>query len=77
MNRRVAVSGASGLIGSALCSELRKRGDTVLRLVRAPARTDDEVLDELADGARAWIDITGATTPDTPSPKTTRRGTAT
>jgi uncharacterized protein (TIGR01777 family) len=43
VNRRVAVSGAAGLIGSALCSELRKRGDTVLRLVRRPVRTEDEV----------------------------------
>ena len=43
MSRRVAVSGASGLIGGALCGVLRERGDTVLRLVRRPARTDDEV----------------------------------
>ena len=43
MSRRVAVSGASGLIGGALCRALGERGDTILRLVRRPVRSDDEV----------------------------------
>lgn len=33
---RVAVSGSSGLIGSALCRALEARGDEVVRLVRRP-----------------------------------------
>jgi len=40
---RVAVTGASGLIGSALVAALHERGDEVVRLVRRPVRTDDEV----------------------------------
>jgi uncharacterized protein (TIGR01777 family) len=40
---RVAVTGASGLVGSALCAALATSGYTVLRLVRRPARTPDEV----------------------------------
>jgi uncharacterized protein (TIGR01777 family) len=34
---RVAVSGSSGLVGSALCRALEGRGDEVVRLVRRPA----------------------------------------
>ena len=49
MSRRVAVSGASGLIGGALSRALEQRGDTVLRLVRRPARSDEEVLWDWAD----------------------------
>ncbi|MBT3941178.1 MAG: TIGR01777 family protein [Chloroflexi bacterium] len=41
--RRVAISGASGLVGSALSFALRARGDRVTRLVRrVAARTGDE-----------------------------------
>jgi len=40
---KVAVTGASGLIGSALVPALRARGDEVLRLVRRPAKSSDEV----------------------------------
>ncbi|MGH7476744.1 MAG: NAD-dependent epimerase/dehydratase family protein, partial [Longimicrobiales bacterium] len=42
---RVAVTGASGLIGNAVARELRGRGDEVLRLVRAraAARAPDAV----------------------------------
>jgi len=40
---KVAVTGASGLIGSALVPHLRARGDEVLRLVRRPAVAPDEV----------------------------------
>lgn len=40
---RVAVTGASGLIGSALVPALRERGHDVLRLVRRAASAPDEV----------------------------------
>ena len=40
---KVAITGASGLIGSALVPHLRARGDEVLQLVRRPARAADEV----------------------------------
>lgn len=39
----IAMSGASGLIGTALVQHLRERGDTVLRLVRQAAVQPDEV----------------------------------
>ena len=43
MALRVAVSGASGLVGTAVSFALRARGDDVTRLVRrVTARTDDE-----------------------------------
>jgi uncharacterized protein (TIGR01777 family) len=40
---RILISGASGLVGSALTRVSRGDGDEVLRLVRRPAKTDDEV----------------------------------
>ena len=40
---RVAVSGASGLIGSRLCERLASRRASVVRLVRRPARGPDEI----------------------------------
>lgn len=40
---RIAVTGASGLIGSALVRSLLSDGHTVLRLVRRPPRGEDEV----------------------------------
>lgn len=40
---RIAVTGASGLIGTALVAALRERGDEVVRFVRHPARGRDEV----------------------------------
>jgi uncharacterized protein len=40
---RVAVSGASGLIGSALTADLRSDGTDVVRLVRADAAGADEI----------------------------------
>jgi uncharacterized protein (TIGR01777 family) len=39
---RIVVSGASGLIGSALVPALREDGHTVLRLVRRKPKADDE-----------------------------------
>lgn len=39
---RIAISGASGLIGSALVPALRQDGHSVLRLVRREARGEDE-----------------------------------
>ena len=43
MSQRVAISGASGLIGGALSSYLVARGDDVRHLVRRDARTGSEI----------------------------------
>ena len=43
MPQRVAISGASGLIGGALSAFLRARGDEVLHLVRRQPQTSSEV----------------------------------
>ena len=65
----VALTGSSGLIGSALVDALRERGDGVLRLVRRPARSSDEVqwdpssryLDPVVlDGVDAVVNLAGA-----------------
>lgn len=66
---RVAVTGASGLIGSALVEDLRRDGHEVLRLVRRPAGAADEItwdpkagsvdLDRLA-GVDAVVHLAGA-----------------
>lgn len=53
---RIAVTGASGLIGSALVRSLRADGHHVSRLVRRPARTADEVE---WDPARQYVDAAG------------------
>jgi uncharacterized protein (TIGR01777 family) len=53
MSQRVAISGASGLIGSALSSYLVARGDDVRHLVRREARTGSEVS---WDPANRWLD---------------------
>ncbi|MGW0468141.1 TIGR01777 family oxidoreductase [Streptomyces sp. NPDC003027] len=53
---RIAVTGASGLIGSALVRSLRADGHDVLRLVRRPARTADEVE---WDPSRLYVDASG------------------
>jgi len=65
----VAVTGASGLIGSALVEDLRRDGHEVRRLVRRPAGADDEItwdpragsvdLDRLA-GVDAVVHLAGA-----------------
>ena len=40
---KIAVTGSSGLIGTALVASLRSDGHQVIRLVRRPPRSDDEV----------------------------------
>ena len=42
-NKKIAVTGASGLIGSALCAQLKSDGHQVLKLVRRSPRLSDEV----------------------------------
>jgi len=66
---RIAVTGASGLIGSALVPHLRASGHEVVRLVRRPATTADEItwdpkagtvdLDRLA-GTEGVVHLAGA-----------------
>lgn len=53
---RIAVTGASGLIGTALVRSLRADGHHVSRLVRRPARAADEVE---WDPARLYVDAAG------------------
>lgn len=43
MPRRIAITGASGMIGTALSAHLTGRGDDVLHLVRRPPRTPAEI----------------------------------
>lgn len=50
-SRIVVVSGSSGLVGQALVAALRRRGDIVRRLVRRPARTEDEAQWDPAAGS--------------------------
>jgi uncharacterized protein (TIGR01777 family) len=66
---RVVIGGASGLIGSALASSLEASGNTVVRLVRRPARNAGEVewdplhakLDPASlSGADAVVNLSGA-----------------
>lgn len=69
MAQRIVISGASGLIGSALASALREDGIAVTTLVRRPPRTLDEVqwwpgereLDpDVLAGAQAMVALGGA-----------------
>ena len=53
---KIAVTGASGLVGSALVKVLRERGFEVLRLVRRAPSAADEVEWNPADGT---IDVDG------------------
>lgn len=53
---RIAVAGASGLIGSALVHSLTADGHEVVRLVRRPTRTPDEVR---WDPERGHVDAAG------------------
>jgi uncharacterized protein (TIGR01777 family) len=66
---KVAITGSSGLIGSALSASLRADGHQVLALVRRPARSDDEAswdpkggTIELAplEGVDAVVNLAGA-----------------
>jgi NAD dependent epimerase/dehydratase family enzyme len=41
--KKIAVTGASGLIGSALCAQLKSDGHQVIKIVRRAARVPDEV----------------------------------
>ena len=43
MSQRVAITGSSGMVGTALTAFLRARGDEVVRLVRRAPRAPDEV----------------------------------
>jgi hypothetical protein len=52
---RVAVTGASGLIGSALLPHLRQQGHEVTRLVRGPATAPDEIS---WDPSTGFVDMT-------------------
>ena len=42
--QRIAVTGASGLIGSSLVGYLKSQGHTVQRLVRRPAVSSEEII---------------------------------
>jgi uncharacterized protein len=53
---RIAVTGASGLIGSALVPHLRARGHDVVRLVRRPSGVRDEVAWDPMGGT---VDVAG------------------
>jgi uncharacterized protein (TIGR01777 family) len=48
--QRIAITGASGFIGGALTAYLSARGDQVVRLVRRPARSADEISWDPAEG---------------------------
>ncbi|MEU9008382.1 TIGR01777 family oxidoreductase [Streptomyces sp. NPDC048479] len=53
---RIAVTGSTGLIGTALVRSLRTDGHEVVRLVRRPARAGDEVE---WDPHRQYVDVAG------------------
>jgi len=57
--KRVAITGASGLIGRTLSAFLRDRGDEVVRLVRRPAQAPDEVAWDPASRALDPGDLSG------------------
>ena len=66
---RIAITGASGLIGSALVPHLRSQGHEVVRLVRRPAQTSDEITWDPAagtvdlpalEGTEAVVNLSGA-----------------
>ncbi|MFE9863047.1 TIGR01777 family oxidoreductase [Streptomyces sp. NPDC005506] len=56
VNSRIAVTGSTGLIGTALVRSLRADGHEVVRLVRRPARAGDEVE---WDPKRGYVDGAG------------------
>ncbi|MFE4198831.1 TIGR01777 family oxidoreductase [Paenarthrobacter sp. NPDC056912] len=72
---RIVMSGASGMIGTALSELLTSQGDDVIRLVRRPARSTNEwtwdpakgELDEaVLDGTDAVVNLSGAGIGDRP-----------
>ncbi|MET7621688.1 TIGR01777 family oxidoreductase [Streptomyces sp. NPDC005408] len=56
MPMRIAVTGSTGLIGTALVRSLRSDGHEVVRLVRRPAQAGDEVE---WDPRRQYVDVAG------------------
>lgn len=65
----VLIAGGSGFIGSELTRQLEQAGDTVLRLVRRPARTPSErswdpeagwIKTSLVEGVDAVVNLSGA-----------------
>jgi uncharacterized protein (TIGR01777 family) len=60
--QRIAITGASGLIGSALSAFLRARGDDVVHLVRREPRTSSEVGWDPASRTLDPGDLSGLTT---------------
>ena len=72
---RIVMSGASGMIGTALTTVLMSHGHEVVRLVRRPARSTDEyswdpaagILDEsVLDSVDAVVNLSGAGIGDRP-----------
>jgi len=68
MPKTVAITGASGLVGTALGEALRERGDTVRKLVRRPPKAVDEVrwdpkggslASEVLDGVDGAVHLAG------------------
>lgn len=54
--QRIAITGASGLIGSALLGHLKSQGHTVQKFVRRPAVTSDEISWDPKSGT---VDLSG------------------
>ncbi len=61
MPQRVAITGASGLIGGALSAFLGERGDEVVRLVRRAPAAPDEVRWDPTNGRLDPADLAGVT----------------
>lgn len=59
MSRTIAVTGASGLIGSALVAHLREKGDTVIKLVRREPRAKDEAFWDPMEGKVDLVALEG------------------
>lgn len=79
---RIVITGASGLIGTALAARLTARGDTVIQLVRRPVASEHEIewapeLGRLEPGALrgadAVVNLAGASISRIPWTRATRR----
>lgn len=65
---KIAITGSSGLIGTALIEAIKERGDTAIRIVRSKAGTDDVLWDISAgtieaaelEGVDAVVHLAGA-----------------